>query len=463
MPKVFIKTYGCQMNERDSEQVARQFQKRGYELTENETQADVILLNTCSVRDQAEQKALSNMGRLRDLKRRNPSLVLGFMGCMAQSRGQELLDRLPDVDLVVGTQRFHRVVDHVNEILENKPEYDSVGSTRGPRVLPNLERLRVADIEEEAGSQSTIRDHVLSPKQVSAFVSIMQGCNMHCTFCIVPSTRGSERGRPIPEIVEEVRTLSASGVKEVTLLGQIVNFYGRHEFPTVNGKTPFVRLLEAVNDVAGIERIRFTSPHPGGFRRDLIEAIAELPKLCEHVHLPLQSGSNRVLKAMHRTYTVEKYRKIVEQLRERIPGVAVTTDMIVGFPGETEVEFLETLKLAEEIQFDQAFIFRYSPRKDTPAATMEGQCPEEEKKRRNQELLAVINQSAKQKLQADVGTEQEILVEGESKTNPHRMMGRTRQNRIVVFPGNERHLGQLLHVRIEKVIGFTLLGAPDIL
>jgi len=482
MPKVFIKTYGCQMNERDSEQVARQFQERGYELTENETQADVILLNTCSVRDQAEQKALSNMGRLRDLKRRNPNLVLGFMGCMAQSRGQELLDRLPDVDLVVGTQRFHRVAEYVDEIQKGKLESDFVGnacgppngplsmeiggppiSTREPRVLPNPKRLRVADIEEEAGSQNTIRDHVLAPKQVSAFVSIMQGCNMHCTFCIVPSTRGSERGRPIPEIVEEVRTLAAGGVKEVTLLGQIVNFYGRHEFPTVNGKTPFVQLLETVNDVDGIERIRFTSPHPSGFRRDLIEAIAELPKLCEHVHLPLQSGSNRVLKAMHRTYTVEKYRKIVEQLRERIPGVAVTTDMIVGFPGETEVEFRETLKLAEEIQFDQAFIFRHSPRKDTPAATMEGQHPEKEKERRNQELLAVINQSAKQKLQVDVGTEQEILVEGESKTNSHRMMGRTRQNRIVVFPGNERRLGQLLHVRIERALGFTLLGAPDIL
>ncbi len=446
MPKVYIRTYGCQMNERDSEQVARQFQERGYDLTESEAEADVILLNTCSVRDQAEQKAIGNMGRLQQLKREKPGLVLGFMGCMAQSRGQDLLDRLPDVDLVVGTQRFHRVVDHVE----------------GMRGV-NGARKKIFDTVEEKGSQGTIRDHVLNPNQVTAFVSIMQGCNMHCTFCIVPSTRGEERGRTILEIVAEVRGLAERGVREVTLLGQIVNFYGRHEFPVVNGMTPFVQLLEAVNEVEGIERIRFTSPHPSGFREDLIEAVARLPKVCEHVHLPVQSGSDRVLKAMHRPYTVEKFKRIVESLRSREPSIAVTTDIIVGFPGETEAEFQETLELAREVQFDQAYIFRYSPRKDTPAATMDGQLSEGEKELRNQELLAVIDDSMKRKLAADVGTEKEILVEGVSKRNDARMMGRTRQNRIVVFPGGERHQGQLMRVRIEEAIGFTLLGAPDIL
>lgn len=320
------------MNERDSEQVARQFQQRGYDLTNDETAADVILLNTCSVRDQAEQKAFGNMGRLTKLKREKPHLVLGFLGCMAQSRGQDLLDRLPDVDLVVGTQRFHRVVDHVEHLRS------SVGEARSS----------ISDTKEEKDSQDAIRDHVLSPRQATAFVSVMQGCNMRCSFCIVPTTRGEERSRSIMNIVAEVEELAAQGVKEITLLGQIVNFYGRHEFPSVNGKTPFVQLLEAVHDVKGIERIRFTSPHPNGFRDDLIEAIATLPKLCEHIHLPIQSGSNRILKAMRRSYTVEKYRDIVAHLRRKIPDLTLTTDMIVGFPGETESEFQETLTVARK-------------------------------------------------------------------------------------------------------------------
>ncbi|MBI4023796.1 MAG: tRNA (N6-isopentenyl adenosine(37)-C2)-methylthiotransferase MiaB [Verrucomicrobia bacterium] len=447
MPKVYIRTYGCQMNERDSEQVARQFQERGYALTPNEREADVILLNTCSVRDQAEQKAMGNMGRLRRLKRGNPNLVLGFMGCMAQSRGSDLLDRLPDVDLVVGTQRFHRVADYVEEL-------------RRPDLLNNGSRPRIADVETEKGSENAIRDHLLEPQQPTAFVSIMQGCNLRCAFCIVPATRGPERSRPISDIAAEVRTLAAHGVKEVTLLGQIVNFYGRHEFAVVGGKTPFVQLLEAMNDVEGIERIRFASPHPGGFREDLIGAMAELPKVCEHVHLPLQSGSNRVLKAMRRTYSVETYRRIVERLRERVPGIAVSTDLIVGFPGETESEFQQTLALTREMEFDQAFVFRYSPRKETPAADMEAQHPEEEKERRNQELLAVVNEHVKRRLALETGADREILVENVSKTNPDRMMGRTRQNRIVVFAGTERHRGQLMRIRIERALGFTLLGSP---
>ncbi len=444
MPKVYIRTYGCQMNERDSEQVARQLQDRGYEMTDRETEADVILLNTCSVRDQAEQKALGNMNRLRDLKKDRPGLVLGFMGCMAQSRGQALLDKLPDVDLVVGTQRLHRVAEQVEAL--------RAGTNHAPRV---------ADVGEEAGSERAIRDHLLTPRQPSAFISIMQGCNMHCSFCIVPATRGAERSRPIDEIVAEARALAGQGVREVTLLGQIVNFYGRHEFPVVRGRTPFVQLLEALQEVEGLARVRFTSPHPNGFREDLIGAMADLAKLCEHVHLPVQSGSDRMLRVMRRGYTADKYRRIVARLRERVPGLAITTDFIVGYPGETEAEFGETLALAREIQFDQAFIFRYSPRKDTPAAALEGQHSEGEKQRRNQELLAIIDDSVRRRLEARVGQEVEVLVEGPSPRNPSRLTGRTRNNQIVVFTGGEELRGRLLNVRIERSLGFSLLGVSE--
>src|SRR4051812_125253 len=284
MPKFFIKTYGCQMNERDSEQVAHSLLERGYERAAREADADVVLLNTCSVRDMAEQKALGKMGMLARISKRRPETVFGFLGCMAQARGNSLFAELPHLDLVVGTQKFHRVADYVEELLEKK---------RARRM--DDPRLSICDTDEETGSAATIRDHELKPRQATAFVSIMQGCNMHCTFCIVPRTRGVERSRTIEDIVREVRELVAQGVREVTLLGQIVNLYGRHEFPAIDGKSPFVQLLEAVHAIHGLERLRFTSPHPIGFREDLIRALAELPKLVEHVHLPLQSGSDPIL------------------------------------------------------------------------------------------------------------------------------------------------------------------------
>src|SRR3954453_23204440 len=296
MPKFFIKTYGCQMNERDSEQVAHSLLERGYERVEREVDADVVLLNTCSVRDMAEQKALGKMGMLGQIAKRRPETVFGFLGCMAQARGDSLFATVPHLDLVVGTQKFHRVADYVDEALQKK---------RARRM--DDPRFSICDVEEEAGSQNTINAQSLNARQATAFVSIMQGCNMHCTFCIVPQTRGTERSRSLGEIVCEVRDLISRGVKEVTLLGQIVNLYGRHEFPKIQNKSPFVQLLEAVHDIQGLERIRFTSPHPMGFRDDLIDAIARLPKLAERVHLPLQSGSNKLLKAMHRAYTAEKY------------------------------------------------------------------------------------------------------------------------------------------------------------
>ncbi len=456
MARVFLKTYGCQMNERDSEQVARQLLARGYELTQAEAEADVVLLNTCSVRDQAEQKAIGKMGMLQALHRDRPETVFGFLGCMAQSRGAGLVDEMPRVDLVVGTQKFHRVADYVDEAVARRRARQTEDARRDDP------RFSVVDVAEEAGSQETIREHHLRPGQASAFVSIMQGCNMRCTFCIVPDTRGAERSRAMEEIVAEVRALVVAGVKEVTLLGQIVNLYGRHEFPkTPDGRSPFVQLLDAVHAVEGLERLRFTSPHPIGFRRDLVEAFARLPRLMPHVHFPMQSGSDRVLRAMHRPYKSAVYEGLIAQLRAARPDIAVTTDIIVGFPGETEEDYQLTHALTDRIGFDNAFVFRYSPRKDTPAATMADQVPEEVKEARNHDLLSIVNRHAKARLAACVGTEVEILCEGPSKTNPRRLTGRTPQNKIVVFEGRPRQVGQIFNVRVAHSSGFTLYGECD--
>ena len=468
MPKFFIKTYGCQMNERDSEQVAHSLVARGYERVSKESEADVVLLNTCSVRDMADQKALGKMGMLGRLAKERPHVVFGFLGCMAQARGASLLKGLPHVDLVVGTQKFHRVADYVEELVGKKN-----GRARPPgaphRAIDDL-RFSIVDVAEESGSQATIREQELAPRQATAFVSIMQGCNMHCTFCIVPQTRGAERSRSIDEIVSEVRDLASRGVKEITLLGQIVNLYGRHEFPKIDNKSPFVQLLEAVHEIEGLQRLRFTSPHPIGFRDDLIDAISRLPKLAEHVHLPLQSGSNRILRAMHRAYTAEKYVDLARRIRQARDGIAITTDIIVGFPGETEDDYKQTRDLVEEIQFDNAFVFRYSPRRGTPAAEMPDQIHERTKEARNQDLLRLVNESTRRAGERLVGQCVEVLCEGPSKTNPARLMGRTPTNKIVVFPpsprlrrtseGDAELVGELVDVRIERANGFSLYGSP---
>jgi tRNA-2-methylthio-N6-dimethylallyladenosine synthase len=468
MPKFFIKTYGCQMNERDSEQVAHSLVAHGYEQVAHEAEADVVLLNTCSVRDMADQKALGKMGMLGRIAKERPHVVFGFLGCMAQARGESLLKNLPHVDLVVGTQKFHRVADYVDELVAKKTACLAGITDPGYRRMDDL-RFSIVDVAEEAGSQSTIRDQQLAPKQATAFVSIMQGCNMHCTFCIVPQTRGAERSRSIDEIVREVRDLVARGVKEVTLLGQIVNLYGRHEFRAVAvagvadpgpKKSPFVQLLEAVHEIDDLERLRFTSPHPIGFRDDLIDAFARLPKLAEHVHLPLQSGSNKILKAMHRVYTAEKYVDLVRRIRQARDGIAITTDIIVGFPGETEDDYKQTRDLVEEIQFDNAFVFRYSPRRDTPAAEMPDQIDERVKEERNQDLLGIVNESTRLAGERLVGCTVQILCEGPSKTNPARLMGRTRTNKIVVFEGGEELTGRLVDVRVRQANGFSLYGTP---
>jgi tRNA-2-methylthio-N6-dimethylallyladenosine synthase len=437
------------MNERDSEAVAAQLVAKGYTLAPSEVTADVILLNTCSVRDAAEQKAIGKMQNLAaEIRRNRPEVVLGFMGCMAQSRGQQLIDKLPDVDLVIGTQKFHRTVDYLDDILAGK-------------------RTKVVDVGAEQGSEATIKEHILNgntaEKLVSAFVSIMQGCNQYCTFCIVPYTRGEERSRTIPDIVAECRELVARGVKEITLLGQIVTSYGKRDVPVKEGKSGFVQLLEAVHEIEGLQRIRFTSPHPKGYGDDLVEAYGRLPKLVESAHLPLQSGSDRLLKIMHRGYTRERFTGIIEKLRRVRPNMGITTDIIVGFPGETELDFEETLSLAREVEFDNAYIFKYSPRKDTPAAAMPDQLPQEVKEERNARLLELINEIGARHYEKYVGHPAQILVEGPSKKNSARMMGRTRSNKIVVFEGSERHRGQLMDVKINRAGSFTLYGDPAIL
>src|SRR5438105_5399285 len=333
MPSVYIKTYGCQMNERDSEAVASQLVAKGYTLARGEATADVILLNTCSVRDLAEQKALRKMENVAaELRRSRPDVVLGCRGCMAQSRGQELIDRLPDVDLVVGTQKFHRTAEYLDEILKGRRE-------------------KIVDVGSEQGSEGTIREHLLNgnaKKSVTALVSIMQGCNQYCTFCIVPYTRGEERSRSIPDIVAECQELVSRGVKEITLLGQIVTSYGKRDLPKKDGKSAFVQLLEAVHQIEALERIRFTSPHPKGYGDDLVEAYGQLSKLVESAHIPVQSGSDRVLKLMHRGYTRQRFLEIIGKLRRVKANIGITTDFIVGFPGETEQDFDQTLSLVRE-------------------------------------------------------------------------------------------------------------------
>ena len=428
MKKVFIKTYGCQMNERDSEAVAALLRERGYGIAGHETDADIILLNTCSVRDLAEQKALGKMTGLAYTKKRKPGLILGYMGCMAQNRGAELLQS-PAVNLVVGTQKFHHIPEYLDQLVAG--------------------HAPVVDVAEEPGSESEVKHH--TPGAVTAFVSIMQGCDMACTFCIVPATRGAERSRSIPEIVEEIQQLVATGVKEVTLLGQIVTSYGRK-------KSEFVKLLTAVNAIPGLERLRFTSPHPKGFGEDLVAAYRDLPKLCEHAHLPVQSGSNRILKAMQRGYTRETFLQIVEELRATRPGIVFSTDVIVGFPGETDEDFTQTTALLQEVEFDQAYIFKYSPRRDTPAATLPAQLPDAVKEARNQAALETVNTIILRKNSALIGQTLEVLVEGRSEKGAKRMLGRTRTNKIATFDGDEQLTGRLVPVTIGRATVAALHG-----
>ena len=364
----------------------------------------------------------------------------------------------------MGTQKFHQVPEYLENI-------------RAARAAGVPLATSIVDIAEEAGSQNTIRDHVLSqdvaaeshaaggaenagvdvPPQISAFVSIQQGCNMDCAFCIVPKTRGDERSRPMEDIVAECRALAHRGVREITLLGQIVTSYGRRDYAHTDGISPFVQLLERVSAIDGIERIRFTSPHPRGFKQDLVDAYGRLPKLCGYVHLPMQSGSDRILRAMNRPYTRERYFEIVEALRAVRPDMYFSTDIIVGFPGETDEEFEQTRELFERCNYDMAYVFKYSIRSGTPAAEMGDQIPDEVKEARNATLLGLLQQNSVRRNATLVGTVEEVLVEGPDKTGK-KFTGRTRGNRVCIFDANPRLIGQLVSLKIDRASVSTLYG-----
>jgi tRNA-2-methylthio-N6-dimethylallyladenosine synthase len=421
---------------------------RGYRIVQAEEECDILLLNTCSVRDAAEQKAIGKAGYLQKRKKKNPDFILGILGCMAQNRGAALLEKLPDLDLIIGTQKFHQVPDHLDNLRAAREAGIPIGQT-------------IVDTAEEAGSQNTIRDH-LEPEsaetpQVSAFVSIQQGCNMDCAFCIVPKTRGDERSRPMDEIVSECEQLARRGTREITLLGQIVTSYGRRDYVHTDGITPFVQLLERVHAIEGIERIRFTSPHPRGFKQDLVEAFGRLPKLCEYVHLPMQSGSDRILKKMNRPYSRDRYREIVEALRVVQPEMYFSTDVIVGFPGETEEDFAQTKDLFEACNYDMAYVFKYSIRTGTPAADMADQVPDEVKEQRNQTLLDILHHNSLRRNAKLVGTVQEVLIEGVDKSG-QRFTGRTRGNRVAIFEAEARLIGQVVPLKIERATVSSLYG-----
>ncbi len=455
MNRVHIKTYGCQMNERDSEAVASLLRARGYAIVEEESEADIVLLNTCSVRDLAEQRAIGKAAHLQKRKRRNPKFLVGILGCMAQNRGVDLLDRLPDLDLLVGTQKFHRVPDYLDNLLATQKGF-------GPK--PDT----IVDLEAEAGSQNEIRGHFHaddSPAdaapQVSAYISIMQGCNMHCTFCIVPKTRGEERSRPMDDIVREAEDLVAHGTREITLLGQIVTSYGRREFPMVAGKTPFVQLLEKLHALPQLHRIRFTSPHPSGFKSDLIAAYRDLPKLGEYVHLPMQSGSDRILKAMNRPNTRDTYLRLIENLRASQPKMWISTDIIVGFPGETDDDFAATRDVFQEIGFEMAYLFKYSTRTGTPAAEMENQIPALVAESRHKELMAILEKRSFDRHEDLVGSIQEVLAQESAKRPAGRLLGRTRGYRKVFFDAPSHRLGELIPIRITRATVAALEGEVE--
>jgi tRNA-2-methylthio-N6-dimethylallyladenosine synthase len=433
MAKLHLITYGCQMNEYDSERVAGLLRASHYELTEDERQADVILLNTCAIRERAEEKVFSRLGELRRLKAERPGLLIGVMGCMARLQEDTIRRRAPQVDLLFGSPAIARVAELVERA--------------------RRERAPVVDVGEAPLVKLTARPP--SANRLRAYVTVMEGCEKHCTFCVVPVTRGRERSHPPEAVVDEVRGLAAEGCREVTLLGQTVNAYGRDLTPA----TDLAALLERVSAVEGIARIRFTTSNPYNLTPRLVRAMRELPKVCEYFHLPLQSGSNRVLARMNRGYTRETYLGLVDALRDAVPTMALSTDLIVGFPGETEDDFRETLDVVERVGYDNVFAFRYSPRPGTPAATLDGQVAPEVKAERNARLLEVAGRVAAARSRRLFGQEVEVLVDGVSKKDAGALSGRTRCNRVVNFDGGGRvAVGALARIRVTEVLPHSLRG-----
>jgi len=458
--KAYIRTYGCQMNDRDSEDIAAQFLERGWELSDDETQADVCVVNTCSVREQAEQKAIGKLGHLIWARRESAASlpIVGVTGCMAQNRGASLLKILPDLDFIAGSKKTHKIADTAISLYQKR-------LSSAPRPIPKKgEKLSaktsdaLVDISDDPQSHLQIRRHVpiTGAKRACAFVSIMQGCQMNCSYCIVPKVRLAQRSRPIADIVEEARALAESGVREITLLGQVVNAFGR-DFSS-EGKTAFVRLLDELSKIDSVARLRFTSPHPAYFDDALIDAYASNPKLCEYVHLPLQSGSDRILKLMNRPYRAEKFLQIAQKLREKKPNISISTDVIVGYPDETDADFAETVRVFKEANFDMAFIFKYSPRLGTKSALLPDSVPEAVKEERNQTLLEILAKQSIAYHDALVGTTQEVLVEAPAKRGEGLFMGRTRTHRKVIFPSSPEKIAQLINVKINSATVTALEG-----
>ena len=440
MSKLHLITYGCQMNEYDSERVAGLLRQERYELTDRPEDADLILLNTCSIREKAEDKVFSQLGALRHLKRERPDLVIGVMGCMAQLQKGRIQERAPYVDLVFGSPAIARVAELVGRVKQG----------RGP-VLETGESALVKITARPEGGQ-----------RLKAFVTVMEGCEKHCTFCVVPTTRGRERSHPPEVIVEEIRGLAAAGCREVTLLGQTVNAYGRDLSPPLSPPLDLAALLERVNEVDGIERIRFTTSNPYNLTPRLIRAIRNVPKVCEYLHLPLQSGSDRVLERMNRGYTRARYLELIAELKETVPDLALSTDLIVGFPGETEEDFEQTAAVVEEVGYDNVFAFRYSRRPGTPAAEMPDQVPDEVKADRNRRILDVAVRVGAERSRRLEGRTLPVLVDGVSRKNAGEAAGRTRCNRVVNFdPGGRDLLGRVVPVRIVRALPHSLRGEPE--
>jgi tRNA-2-methylthio-N6-dimethylallyladenosine synthase len=432
--RVYIETYGCQMNEHDSERILRLLENSHYLETKEAREADLILINTCSVREKPEHKVYSALGRFKRLKQKKGTLI-GVAGCVAQQEGERLLDRVPYLDLVIGTH----TIPLLPQLLE--------------RIDASGERVCETGLDPRGDYLKTPLPQ--SPlAKVKSYVTIMQGCDHFCSFCIVPYVRGRERSRPSQEIIEEVKHLAEMGVKEVCLLGQNVNGYGKG----LEGELDFSEFLRRVNGIEGIERIRFTTSYPADLSDRLIQDFSELEKLCEHIHLPFQSGSDRILKAMHRGYTKGSYLERIDRLRDVCPSIALTADVIVGFPGEEEGDFGETLDLMEKVRFDDLFSFKYSPRKGTRAAQFQNQVEEKVKQDRLSHLQKIQREITLQKNQALEGRVEEVLVESWSKQSDRDVTGRTRSNKIVNFEGELNLFGKLIPVRITKAYAHSLRG-----
>jgi len=432
--RVYIETYGCQMNEHDSERILRLLEGSHYLETKEPKEANLILINTCSVREKPEHKVYSALGRFKKLKEEKGTII-GVAGCVAQQEGGRLLDRVPYLDMVIGT--------HAIPVL---PELIQKVEVFGQRVC------EISFDPERIYLKTPLAQRPLA--KVKSYVTIMQGCDRFCSFCIVPYVRGRERSRRSSEIIEEIRQLAQMGVKEVCLLGQNVNAYGKG----LEGELDFPGLLERINDIERLERIRFTTSHPADLSEELIQAFSKLDKLCEHMHLPFQSGSDRILKLMNRGYTKESYLKKIDGLRKFCPGIAITADVIVGFPGEEEEDFEETLDLMRRVQFDDLFSFKYSQRKGTRAAQFQDQVEEKVKQERLSVLQSIQKEITLKKNQALEGCVEEVLVEGRSKQSDQDVTGRTRSNKIVNFEGDLSLVGKLAPVRITRAYAHSLRG-----